>query len=286
MEIGHLFMTNETTNSILGNSTNSEYNKLSIQVSLNGLSFCVLDTISNTLVASERIRFKNELTPYAVQKEIKQLFDRYRIQEVKFTEVVVIHRNNLFSLVPKALFNKDELANYLKFNAKILANDYLEYDEIDNLDLINVFVPFVNINNYIYDLFGSFEFMHHGTVLIQNLMNGYGNGNEPILYIHIMEEQMDITAIQGKKLLLYNNFSFTTKEDFIYYLLFTMEQLKLDPETTKLKFFGDIEEGDDLYQLSHKYIKDISIFVPAHTTFQHLAEFDNETIDFTLLNTL
>ena len=285
MEIGHQFMTNETTNNILGNS-NSEYNKLSIQVSLNGLSFCVLDTLSNTLVASERIRFKNELTPYAVQKEIKQLFEKNRIQEVKFSEVVVIHRNNLFSLVPKALFNKDELANYLKFNAKILANDHLEYDEINNLDLINVYVPFVNINNYIYDLFGSFEFMHHGTVLIQNLMNGYGNGNEPILYVHITEEQMDITVIQGKKLLLYNNFSFTAKEDFIYYLLFTMEQLRLDTETTKLKFFGDIEEGDDLYQLSHKYIKDISIFVPAHTTFQHLAEFDNETIDFTLLNTL
>lgn len=285
MEIGHQFMTNETTNNILGNS-NSEYNKLSIQVSLNGLSFCVLDTLSNTLVVSERIRFKNELTPYAVQKEIKQLFEKNRIQEVKFSEVVVIHRNNLFSLVPKALFNKDELANYLKFNAKILANDHLEYDEINNLDLINVYVPFVNINNYIYDLFGSFEFMHHGTVLIQNLMNGYGNGNEPILYVHITEEQMDITVIQGKKLLLYNNFSFTAKEDFIYYLLFTMEQLRLDTETTKLKFFGDIEEGDDLYQLSHKYIKDISIFVPAHTTFQHLAEFDNETIDFTLLNTL
>lgn len=278
-------MTNVTTNSILENSK-SEYNKLSIQVSLNGLSFCVLDTLSNTVIASERIVFKNELTPYAVQKEIKQLFDENSIQQAKFSEVVVIHRNNLFSLVPKALFNKEELANYLKFNAKILANDHLEYDEVNNLDLVNVYVPFVNINNYIYDLFGSFEFMHHGTVLIQSLMNSHGSNSEPICYVHIMEGHMDITVIQGKKLLLYNNFGFTAKEDFIYYLLFTMEQLKLDAETTKFKFFGAIEEGDDLYRLAHKYIKDISIFIPAHTTFHHLAEFDNNTIDFTLLNTL
>src|SRR5690606_27729204 len=141
----------------------------------NGLSFCVLDTLSNSVIASERIVFKNELTPYAVQKEIKQLFDENSIQQAKFSEVVVIHRNNLFSLVPKALFNKEELANYLKFNAKILANDHLEYDEVHNLDLVNVYVPFVNINNYIYDLFGSFEFMHHGTVLIQSLMNSHGS---------------------------------------------------------------------------------------------------------------
>lgn len=278
-------MTNETTNSILENSK-SEYNKLSIQVSLNGLSFCVLDTLSNTVIASERVVFKNELTPYAVQKEIKQLFDKNSIQQAKFSEVVVIHRNNLFSLVPKALFNKEELANYLKFNAKILANDHLEYDEVNNLDLVNIYVPFVNINNYIYDLFGSFEFMHHGTVLIQSLINSHGSNSEPVCYIHIMEGHMDITVIRGKKLVLYNNFSFTAKEDFIYYLLFTMEQLKLDSETTKFKFFGAIEEGDDLYRLAHKYIMDISIFIPAHTTFHHLAEFDNNTIDFTLLNTL
>ncbi|MDX1365302.1 MAG: DUF3822 family protein [Arenibacter latericius] len=276
-------MTNETTNKILEESK-SEYHKLSIQVSLNGLSFCVLDTLSNTVITSERISFESELTPYALQKEIKQLFEDNEIQKIQFSEVVVIHRNNLFCLVPNALFNKDELANYLKFNAKILANDHLEYDEIANMDMVNVYVPFVNINNYIYDLFGDFEFMHNGTVLIKNLINSHGSTNEPIYYVHVMEEHMDITVIQNKKLLLYNNFSFTAKEDFIYYLLFTLEQLKLDTETTKLKLFGSIEEGDPLFQLCHTYIKDISIFIPSHANHFHFGNLDRESIDFTLLN--
>ncbi|RTE53389.1 DUF3822 family protein [Arenibacter aquaticus] len=278
-------MTNESTNSILENSK-SEYHKLSIQVSLNGLSFCVLDTLSNTILASERIVFENELTPYAVQKEIKHLFEQNKIGDITFSELVVIHRNNLFSLVPKPLFNEDELANYLKFNAKILANDHLEYDEVNNLDLVNVYVPFVNINNYIYDLFGEFEFMHHASVLIQTLTNSQGNSNEPICYVHLIEGHMDITVISQKKLILYNNFSFATKEDFIYYLLFTFEQLKLDTESTKLKLFGSIEEGDALYDMCHRYIKDISIFIPSNTSFYHFGELEKETIDFTLLNSL
>ncbi len=285
MEIGLLYMTNESTNSILENSK-SEYHKLSIQVSLNGLSFCVLDTLSNTILASERIVFENELTPYAVQKEIKHLFEQNKIGAITFSEVVVIHRNNLFSLVPKPLFNEEELANYLKFNAKILANDHLEYDEVNNLDLVNVYVPFVNINNYIYDLFGEFEFMHHGSVLIQTLTNSHGNSNDPICYVHLIEGHMDITVISQKKLILYNNFSFGTKEDFIYYLLFTFEQLKLDTESTKLKLFGSIEEGDALYEMCHRYIKDISIFIPSNTSFYHFGELEKETIDFTLLNSL
>jgi len=285
VEIGHLYMTNETTNKILENSK-SEYHKLSIQVSLNGLSFCVLDTLSNTILASEKLVFENELTPYAVQKEIKQLFEKNKIKDVKFSEVVVIHRNNLFSLVPQALFNKEELANYLKFNTKILANDHLEYDEIKSMDMVNVYVPFMNINNYIYDLFGEFEFMHHGTILIQMLTNSHGNIIEPICYIHIIEGHLDITVISNKKLILYNNFSYNTREDFIYYLLFTLEQLKLDTETTKLKLFGSIEEGDELYNMCHQYVRDISIFIPSNTSFYHFGESDKETIDFTLLNTL
>lgn len=278
-------MTNEENNSILEESK-SEYHKLSIQVSLNGLSFCVLDTLSNTVISSERIKFDSELTPYALQKEIKQLFNKNKIHETQFSEVVVIHRNNLFCLVPKALFNKDELANYLKYNAKILANDHLEYDEISNFDIVNVYVPFTNINNYIYELFGDFEFMHNGTVLIKNLINSHGNTNQPICYIHLMEGYMDITVIQNKKLLLYNNYSYTTNEDFIYYLLFTLEQLKLDTETTKLKLFGAIEEDETLYQLCQTYIQDISIFVPSQTALYHFGELEQESIDFTLLNSI
>lgn len=283
MEIGHLSMTNETTNSIL-EDFKSEYHKLSIQVSLNGLSFCVLDTLTNTILASEKISFQNELTPYALQKEIKELFETHKIRKNQFSEVVVIHRNNLFCLVPKALFNKDDLANYLKFNAKILANDHLVYDEIENMEMANVYVPYVNINNYIYDLFGDFEFMHHGTVLIKYLINSHGNNKEPICYAHIMDGHMDIAVIQNKKLLLYNNFSFTSKEDFIYYLLFTLEQLQLDTETTMLKLFGAIEEGDPLYELCHTYINHISIFVPAHHTLYHYGDVEEQSIDFTLLN--
>ena len=109
------------------------YHKLSIQVGLNGLSFCIFDSIRHTVTLSRRSDFGKELTPFEVQKELKALFRAGYRSRPNFTEVVVIHRNNLFSLVPKSLFDADELANYLKFNAKILANDLIEYDEISNL---------------------------------------------------------------------------------------------------------------------------------------------------------
>ncbi|NAS12100.1 DUF3822 family protein [Poritiphilus flavus] len=260
------------------------YHKLSIQVSLNGLSFCILDTIANTIASSNRLSFGKELSPYEVQKELKDFLRENRVSDYNFSEVVAIHRNNLFSLVPKSLFDKDELANYLKFNAKILANDHLEYDEIEGFDMVNVYVPFVNINNYIYDLYGEFDFMHNGTVMVQSLLNTHKNGKDPVAYVHIAEQQMDLAVLTNKSLLFYNSFNFKTKEDFMYYLLFTLEQLKLDTQNVKVRLFGAVEEGDEIYSLCYEYIQHLAIFIPSNPALP-LAQAE-ETIDFTVLNAL
>ncbi len=261
------------------------YHKLSIQVSLNGLSFCVFDTIGNTIPLSKSVVFGKELSPYEVQKELKELLSANPVSDYQFSEVVVIHRNNLFSLVPKALFAKEELANYLKFNAKILANDLIAYDEMENYDMINVYVPFVNINNYIYDLFGTFEYKHNGTVLIEALLNSHTNGKEPVCYVHISDQQMDVAILSQKQLIFYNSFRYVTKEDFIYYLLFTLEQLKMDPATVKMRLFGAIEEGDEIYTICYEYIQHISIFIPA--ALAHPLEGNlQHSIDFTVINAL
>jgi hypothetical protein len=277
-------MTRKKTNNT-GNISLEEFNKLSIQVSLNGLSFCALDTIGKKIICADRLIFEKSLAPNELQENLKSILENHGLTTKDFSEVVVVHNNGLFSFVPKSLFNIDELANYLKFNTKILANDHIAYDTLESYDLVNVYVPFVNINNYIFDLYGEFEYKHIGTVLVQALLNAPSTTKEPICYVHVGENQMEITVISQKKLLLYNSFIFHSKEDFIYYLLFTMEQLQLDTETIKLKLFGSVEEGGAIYNFCYQYVKDVSVFRPSIAAFP-LATTDNTSIDFTLLSAL
>ncbi len=264
--------------------TSKDFNKLSIQVSLNGLSFCTVDTIANAVLSTESINFENERTPYGLQKALVSLFSKHNITQQQFSEIIVVHRNKLFSLVPKSLFDVNEMANYLKFNTKILANDHIAYDEVENHDMITVYVPFANVNNYIYELFGEFTYKHSSTVMVESLLTGQSIPKEPTCYVHITDRQMEITVISKRKLLLYNSFNFVSKEDFIYYLLFTLEQLKLDTETTKLKLFGNIKEGDYIYDICFEYVKNISIFVPLVSSYP--MDLEKDVIDFTVLKTL
>ena len=262
-----------------------KFNKLSIQVSLNGLSFCILDTIANTILNADRLVFDKTQTPFELQGNLKALLEKHQLVNTSFSEVVVVHSNGLFSFVPKPLFDENELANYLKLNAKILANDHIAYDTLDNHDMVNVYIPFVNINNYIFELFGEFEYKHNGTVLVEALLNNSGSNKKPVCYVHVDGHQMDITIISNKKLVFHNCFTFTSKEDFVYYILFAMEQLKLDTESTPLKLFGTIEENDDIYRLCYSYVKDVAIFTPP-SNFYPKADENHDSLDFTVINAL
>ncbi|MDC6389950.1 DUF3822 family protein [Maribacter sp. PR1] len=278
-------MTKRTINKGLDIAEKS-FKKMSIQVSLNGLSFCIADTVSHKVILSKNKVFSEELNPMALLEELKELFTSTGVKDEQFDEVVAIHKNNLFGLVPKPLFKEDELANYLKFNTKILATDTLAFDELENLDIVNVYVPYMNVNNYIYELFGEFTYMHNGSVLIQSLLDNYSNQKEPICFVQVGVQQMDVIILRQKSLVLYNNFTYTTKEDFAYYLLFVLEQLELDPASIQVKFFGSIDEDDEIFQLCYSYIQNLSIFVPLSPNHLDLDDPESSTIDFTVINSL
>jgi hypothetical protein len=266
------------------NSSENFY-KLSIQVSLNGLSFCVADTLKNAILIGEHVNFGKELSPFEVQRKLKDLFTEHKIEEMNIADVVVIHRNPLFNLVPKALFDKNELPNYLKFNAKILATDLIAHDEIESHEMVNVYVPYMNINNFIFDRFGEFEFVHNGTILLQSLLKSAANASEAICYVNVGYRQMDMLVLSKKQLRYYNSFNFVTKEDFIYYILFTLEQLDLDPESIPLRLLGFIEEGDELYSICYEFVKNISIYVQ-DSGYSAGTDTREEELDFTVLNAL
>lgn len=271
----HMAQTNNSSNKL----TNLE---LSIQLSLSGLSFCILNKDSNTIIEVKEFRFEKSLNPLEVLDELKALFTNETILNNSFTNVTIIHDNDLSTLVPKALFNKNHLADYLKFNSKILKSDFIAYDSILENSSVNVYVPYININNYIYDKFGSFIFKHVSSVLIESILRIEKGSTLPKVYVHVSFNQFEIIIIKEGKLVLYNTFAYNSKEDFIYYILFTAEQLNLDPESLNLVFIGDITENDELYNIAYKYIRNISFGI-RNDNFKYINNPKSKYSNFTLL---
>ena len=267
--------------------TNNSSNKLthldlSIQLSLSGLSFCILNTDSNTITLVKELRFEKQLNPLEVLDELKSIFVTETILNNDFSNVTIIHDNELATLIPKSLFNENHLADYLKFNSKILKSDFIAYDSILENDSANVYVPYININNFIYDKFGAFTFKHVTTVLIASILQFESDSTTTKVFVNVSFNHFEIVVLEKNKLLLSNSFVFNTKEDFIYYILFTAEQLNLDAETLNLIFIGDINEQDELYKITYKYIRNVS-FGNRKDDFKYINKPKSNYSNFTLL---
>lgn len=232
---------------------------LSIQVSLNGLSFCILNTQTNSIMYIKEFPKTKKLTPEELLDALKHIFNTETVFADRFDNLIVTHVNELSVFVPKPMFNENDISSYLKLNSKILKTDFITHDEITINDSVSVYVPYININNYIYDQFGEFTYRHYSSILVETLLAAEKNNNEPKLYAHICDNHFELIAIKNSKLLLYNTFEYKTAEDFIYYVLFTTEQLALNPETIKLVFLGDVVKDDLIYTIAYKYIRNISL---------------------------
>ena len=77
------------------------------------------------------------------------------------------------------------------------------------------------------------------------------------MFVHIQKEHFEIVVVKNRKLILYNTFTYTTKEDFIYYILFTAEQLALDPDTFPLYLLGDIDKENAFYDILYTYVRNV-----------------------------
>lgn len=264
-------------------SLNLEDNCLSIQLSLDGFSFCVYNKIQDKIGDFAIYEFENPTgSPFKQLACIQELFAREELLQLNYKSVFVTHFNNLVTQVPQPLFNKNNLGSYLQYTVKVLENDFIAYDELNNSEIINVYIPFVNVNNFLLDTYDTFVYKHSSTVLIENLLSQYKNKEGTFCFVNVTGNHFEIVVIKNKKLELFNFFSFTAKEDFIYYILFTAEQLNLNPEEFELILMGDIEKESELYAIAYQYIRKVSFYASNEDTFQ-LNESASHA-NFTLLN--
>lgn len=235
--------------------------KLSIQVCLNGLSFLILNCEKNELVWYKKTIFPKEFNPIKILKEIELVYAKEEFLQNPMEEVMLLFSNDLYSIVPEEYFIEEEASNYLKFNTKILKTDVVAHDLMEATNMVNVYIPYTNITNYFFDKYGEFEYKHSISVFAEAMLS-LEKSMLAKVYLNNYKDYYDLVIVRNGKLLLSNTFKYDSAEDFIYYLLFTLEQLKLDPSEIDLILTGEISEESTFYQIVFTYIKNVQFLKP------------------------
>ncbi len=232
--------------------------KLAIQLSLNGLIYCIYDNDLIDVVFLKEYEFEKPAnTPELLLAYVLEIYNTDIRLAKKYNSVNFTHKNNLAAIVPEALFDASHQTDFLKYAVKVLENDSIDVDTIQENESKNVYIPFQLINVFIKEKYSDFNYSHASSLLVSALLKYQKHFLNKSFFVNVSKNIIDIVYLVDNKLHLFNSFMFSTKEDFIYYILFVFEQLRLDANEQKLTFLGSIDEKSPLFDIAYTYVRNI-----------------------------
>ncbi len=230
---------------------------LVMQLGNENLTLAVLDNLTNDFLAFEQYVFRKANNEQALAEQIDKLCSEHEWLTSGFKRVDVAIVTEKFTLVPAAFFDSTKISDYLKFNQPFSEEDVILNDVLRNADARNVYAFDETLEKSIKKISPAARIRHHLSPLIERTLSVNKNKPARRALAHVQNQRFDLIISEGGKLVLANSFSFQTGEDFIYYLLFTCEQLKMNPEELELEIVGEIETDSTLTNFAKKYIRNI-----------------------------
>ena len=246
---------------------------LAMQAGADGMYYTVLDPAINKYVLLETFTFQGIHDTHDIAQSIENVIAQKENLRLLYKGVSFAMINNRSTLVPNPLFDNEKKAKYLGFNHALEKDEEVLVDMMKNIEAKNIFALSGEIKNAIKKHHSYASFHHFSTPLIDGLVSQYKNQNGKKVVVHIQASHFEIVVLEGKSLVFYNTFNYASGEDFIYYLLFVCEQLKLNPEQMELILTGEITRESSIYNLLFKYVRNVK-FGDRPEAFQYSAKTD------------
>ena len=156
-------------------------------------------------------------------------------------------------------------------NIKVMTS--VKSDSLTN-DIINIYPTPSDIDNILKNN-NRTTVAHTSSVIVESLIKEFSERIQGMrAFVNVKNNSYELTIINDTNLIFHNYFNFNTKEDFLYFILFTFEQLKIDNESIPLYFMGLIEEKSVLVELSSRYIRNIRFF-NRNNNYNYINELDS-----------
>ncbi len=227
--------------------------KLSIQISLDGFSFSILDTLQQKVV----YLFHQELfqtTPYLLVKHIETIYNSSDLLKFSYKSTnIIISLPNRTQLIPTKLFeiNKIELYQKIAFNTEQDQKTLVYESEKSKYKIL------VDIPNALYSFLKS---KHHDAKFLSDIhiWEKLIDNRNNIAYINVSQQCVSILLVDNQNKLLYHNtFIWHYDSDILYYVLGSIKNSNFTPNHILLG--GNVNKFSYIYHQLKLYVKDVNI---------------------------
>ena len=238
----------------------SQY-RLAIQCSLGGLSFALLDTTTQTLVALECYQSNLLANTDDLFRTLERALESKGLNNKDFLSVTCLVDNRYCSLIPEPLFNQADQTKYIDFAFQIPDIYSIVSERLVSTPCINVFAYLSTLKNKLLDKWPNACITHSSSTFVDSMMKSPESDG---IYVNVRNRDFDMLVKKDGKMHFFNNFKFNSKEDFAYFLLFAMEQNESSGQDTTVTFAGLIRPASDIIDLCGRYVRNIRFVENAH----------------------
>jgi hypothetical protein len=240
--------------------TFSEHNllnyDLAFQVTEHSCAYSIFDYLNNRFIALE-----------SYDVPLPEVISKNPWLANPFRSLRVIIENNRSALIPSLLFEESEKDVFLNFSVEPEEEEKVLFDRLIRLEIVNIFGVKSTLFDQVARFFPGAGICHVSSLLIESIWMNFKNLiTDKRIFIFVREEAFNMLIFEKKQLVYSNAFHFRAPEDLIYFVIFVMEQLDLNPEEVPVTLLGDIDTKTPHYELIFRYIRNVDFALRNEST--------------------
>lgn len=236
-------------------NTSQSY-ELSIQLSLNGLSFCLLDTVRSKYIALIHKELEKYDSFNTYLDLLENIIENDELLNQQYKKVKLVWLSTKNTLIPANLFSTENLRYYFEFNQILNDLDEIHYNELKYAQAYSVFTIPNQIATIFTRTYPKIKFFNQQSVSIESaLYNTHSSDFKA--FLNIENDFFDLIITQKGNLILYNNFPYQSENDILYYLIYSFEKLNIQIDKIELILNGNIDKKSSAYLKLNEFIRNI-----------------------------
>ncbi len=259
----------------------SEYH-LSIQFSLDGLSFCILDGIQKKYIYLAHHPIISGDSPLLV-KHIRDYYTDNEKLNKKFKSTHIIFSSPKATFVPPSYFQENMKQPVIDLNFGKTKGETVLNNCISTFNSEFTFALSGKLHDFIKEKHPETEIKHECTPFIWNANNSVHADN--FMAVLIRKDFIWLIYAEKNQIKFINSFHYQTDEDILYFIMNVVSSMKINTESTPIFMEGMVSKKTAIYHRVRQYIKHVQLS-GAHSDY-HYSYLFNQIPDarfVTLLN--
>ncbi|SFI51748.1 DUF3822 family protein [Halpernia frigidisoli] len=178
------------------------------------------------------------------------------LEKNNFQEIEVISALNHFALMPEEFTQHESGYKLISYNSAVDENKEELMLSVNKKFGVQFYYTFPK---KLYQKIKLLEKPANFNFSGEKFLNSILPKKSPEIHINLYQNQCEFIAINGKKLVLYNNLDLNSEVDFLYFIMFTLNKINFSISETHFYVYGETTENETFISELRKFVKHLSI---------------------------